>query len=122
MGDSVTRLKKNLQTLKVSQKPYYFLVCDAKPYGLVVSKRDISKSMQHRKELAQLAGGTGRPPKFGQCFFEGTNKLVFEMVRAPSGLARNLQKWIKDNTGLGLKVTVGDESSEDAEEEQTEQE
>jgi hypothetical protein len=112
-GDSFEKLKKALQALKLSKNPYYFLVCDAKPYGLVVSKKDITKSIQHRKELAQMAGGSTRPPKFGECRFEGTNKLTFEMEKPLPGLARILQKWIKDATGLGLKVTVGTETSDD---------
>jgi hypothetical protein len=113
-GDSLQKLTSALKTLKLSQKPYYFLVCDAKPYGLVVSKKDIRKSAQARKELAQVAGGSTRPPKFGECRFDN-GKYVFEMEKPPSGLARVLQKWIKDNTGLGIKVKVGTESAGDEE-------
>ena len=113
-ADAATKLKRALQSLKTAKMPYYFLVCDAKPYGLIVSKKDITKSAQAKKELAQLAGGSTRPPKFGECRFDG-GKLVFEMEKPPSGLARILQKWVKQSTGLGLKVMVGTESAEDEE-------
>src|SRR6185369_13571531 len=101
-----------LKTLKLAQKPYYFLVCDAKPYGLIVSKKDIRKSAQAKKELTKIAGGSTRTPKFGECHCDG-GKYVFEMEKPPSGLARILQKWIKENTGLGVKVMVGTESADD---------
>jgi peptidoglycan hydrolase-like protein with peptidoglycan-binding domain len=117
-GDSFKKLTSALKTLKLSKKPYYFLVCDAKPYGLVISKKDIRKNAQARKELAQIAGGSTRPPKVGECRCDG-GKYVFEMEKPPSGLARILQKWIKDNTGLGVKVMVGTESAEDEEEPKT---
>ena len=111
-GDSLAKLKKSLQALKLSKKPYYFLVCDAKPYGLIISKKDIRKNAQARKELAEVAGGSTRPPKSGECRFEN-GKHVFEMEKPPSGLARILQKWVKDTTGVGLKVMVGTESADD---------
>ena len=113
-GDSFTKLTTALKNVKLSKKPYFFLVCDAKPYGLMISKKDIRKNAQARKELAQMAGGSTRPPKVGECRFEN-GKHVFEMEKPPSGLARILQKWIKDSTGLGVKVMVGTESAEDEE-------
>ena len=113
-GDSLTKLKKALQTLKTAKRPYFFLVCDAKPYGLIVSKKDIRKSAEARKELAKIAGGTTRPPKVGECRFED-GKHVFDMEKPPSGLARILQKWVKTATGVGIKVKVGTESAEDEE-------
>jgi len=85
-GDSFVKLTSALKTLKLSQKPYYFLVCDAKPYGLVISKKDIRKSAQAKKELARIAGGSARPPKFGECRCEG-GKYLFEMEKPPAGLA-----------------------------------
>src|ERR1043166_9267362 len=72
----------------------------------------IRKNSQAKKELAQLAGGSNQAPKFGECRSD-SGKLVFEMEKPPSGLARILQKWIKENTALGLKVMVGTESAED---------
>ena len=113
-GDSYAKLTKALQSLKSSKLPYYFIVCKEKPYGLIVSKRDISKSSQHKKELAKIAGGSTSPPKGGQCRREG-NKLIFEMEKPPQGLARILQKWIKDATSIGFKVMVGNESADDGE-------
>ncbi len=111
-GDAITKLTTALKTLKTAKQPYFFLVCDVKPYGLLVSKKEIKTNAQAKKDLSQLAGGTTRPPKFGTCHFD-SGKLVFDMDKPPSGLARILQKWIKDNTGLGLKVMVGTESGED---------
>jgi hypothetical protein len=113
-GDSYAKLKKALQTIKTAKQPYYFLVCDAKPYGLLISKKDIRKNSEARKELGKLAGGTTRPPKVGECRFEN-GKHVFEMEKPPSGLARILQKWVKEATGVGIKVMVGTESAEDEE-------
>jgi hypothetical protein len=113
-GEAHKKLITALKSLKVSKKPYYFLVCDAKPYGLIVSRKDIRKSAQARKELAKIAGGSTRPPKFGECRCE-SGKYFFEMEKPPSGLARILQKWIKQCTGLGLKIVVGTESAEDEE-------
>lgn len=111
-GDVIVRLKRALQSLKNSKEPFYFLACDAKPYGLVVSRKNIKSSAQHRKELVTLAGGSTRPPKFGTCRRDGNN-LLFDMETPAPGLARILQKWIKINTGLPLKITVGDESADD---------
>ena len=111
-GDSFAKLTTALKNLRLAKKPYYFLVCDAKPYGLMVSKKDIRKNAEARKELVKMAGGSTRPPKVGECRFEN-GKHVFEMEKPPSGLARILQKWIKDSTGLGLKIMVGTESSDD---------
>src|SRR5262249_43790816 len=116
IGDACERLKKSLFALKTSPNPYYFLVCDVKPFGVVVSKKDIRKSMQHKKELSQVAGGSTRTPKCGECHFESGNKLVFEMEKPTPGLARILQKWLKEATGVGYKVMVGTESADDEEE------
>ena len=113
-GEGFAKLTSALKSLRTAKQPYFFLVCEAKPYGLVVSRKDIKSSGQAKKELAEMAGGSTRPPKFGQCHFDN-GKLVFDMDKPPSGLARILQKWIKDNTGLGLKVMIGTESG-DAEE------
>lgn len=110
--DSYAKVKKALQSLKAAKKPYYFLVCDVKPYALLISKKDIRKSAEAKKELAKLAGGSTRAPKPGECRFDN-GKHVFEMEKPPSGLARILQKWVKDSTGLGIKVQVGAETAED---------
>ncbi len=113
-GDSFARLTKALQALKSAKDPYYFLFCKDKPYGLIVSKRDITKNSQAKKELSQMAGGSTTPPRFGRCLRDGS-KLVFEMEKPLPGMARILQKWIKENTSLGFKVMVGDESADDEE-------
>src|SRR4030095_9316128 len=65
-GDSFEKLTKALQNLKASKVPYHFIACDAKPYGLVVAKKNIKSSAQHKKELAKVAGGSTRPPQLGK--------------------------------------------------------
>jgi len=112
--DTLEAVKRSLITLKTSKLPYYFIACDAKPYGLIVSKKDIRKSTPMKRELARIAGGTTRAPRVGTCRREN-NRLIFEMEKPPSGLARILQKWIKSSIGLGLNVMVGDESAEEQE-------
>ena len=114
VGDAIAKLTTALKTLRTAKQPYFFLVCDVKPFGLLISKKGLRTNAQAKKDLAQLAGGTTRPPKFGTCHFD-SGKLVLEMDKPPSGLARILQKWIKENAGLGLKVMVGTESGDDEE-------
>lgn len=111
-GDTIAKLTSALKSIKTAKAPYFCLICDAKPYGLIISKKDVRKSAQAKKDLAQLAGGSTRPPKIGTCSWDGS-KLVFDVEKPPSGLARIFQKWIKDNTGLGIKVMVGAESADD---------
>jgi len=112
-GDALTKLTTALNNLKIARKSYYFLACDARPYGFVLSKKDIRKNYEARKELSKLSGGSTRPPKVGECRFEG-GKYILDMDKPPSGLARVLQKWIKDTTGLNVKLMVGTESGDDA--------
>jgi hypothetical protein len=111
-GDALTKLTTALKTLKIARKPYYFVACDARPYGFVLSKKDIRKSFEARKELAQLSGGSTRPPKVGECRFDGS-KYILDMDKPPSGFARILQKWIKDSTGLTVRIMIGTESGDD---------
>jgi hypothetical protein len=115
-ANSIVKLTKLLKSLRMSKVPYHFLLCDAKPYGLVLCKKNIRQSAPHKKELAKLAGGSTRPPKFGTCRVE-SGKLIFEMEKPPTGLAGILQKWIKNTTKEKFaKVMVGTESAEDEEE------
>jgi hypothetical protein len=114
-GDTIAKLTNALRAIKTAKEPYYCIVCDAKPYGLIISKKDIRKSAQARKDLAALAGGSTRAPKTGTCVSD-SGKLVFDIEKPPAGMAQILQKWIKDNTGMGVKVMVGAESAEDAQE------
>ena len=111
-GDSLEKLGRLLKSLKTSRVPYHFLVCDARPFGLVLSKKSIKSSAKHKKELAEMAGGNTRPPKFGTCLRDG-NHLILEMDKPLPGLARVLQRWLKANIGIPFKVSVGGESSDD---------
>lgn len=113
-GDSLEKLGRLLKSLKTSKAPYYFLVCDARPFGMVLSKKSIKSSAKHKKELAEMAGGNTRPPKFGTCLRDG-NHLMLEMDKPLPGLARVLQRWLKANIGIPFKVSVGGESSDDEE-------
>ena len=60
----------------------------------------------YRRQHPPAKVGTGR---------RESSKLIFEMEKPVPGLARILQKWIKNSTGLGFKVMVGTESAEDEE-------
>ena len=113
-AESLEKLARLLQNMKTSRSAYHFLVCDAKPYGMVLSKKSIKSSPKHKKELAEMAGGNTRPPKFGTCLRDG-NKLILEMDKPVPGLARVLQQWLKTNIGIPLKVSLGDETTADDE-------
>jgi hypothetical protein len=113
--DSTKKLLTALRILKTAKKPFYFLACDKKPYGLIISKKDIRKNALAKKELAKIAGGTKRQPKLGECSW-ANNTLVLDMLKPPSGLARFLKKWIKDTTGLTMKVMVGTQTDDEEEE------
>lgn len=114
-ADSLEKLARLLKSLKTSKTPYHFLICDAKPYGMVLSKKSIKSSAKHKKELAEMAGGNTRPPKIGTCLRDG-NELILEMDKPLPGLARVMQRWLKTNIGIPFRVTVGDESSDDEDE------
>ena len=109
-GGSLERLALALKNMKTSRTPYHFLVCDAKPYGLVLSKKSIKTSGKHKKELAEMAGGNTRQPKFGTCLMDG-NELILEMDKPVAGLARVLQNWLKANLSKPIKVTIAGESA-----------
>lgn len=109
-GGSLERLALALKNMKTSRTPYHFLVCDAKPYGLVLSKKSIKTSGKHKKELAEMAGGNTRQPKFGTCLMDG-NQLILEMDKPVAGLGRVLEKWLKANLSRPIKVTFAGESA-----------
>jgi len=110
----VEKLTKALKALKTSKVPYNFLLCESKPYGLVVSKKVIVNSKEHKDQLKALSGGSTRPPRTGTCFFEN-GKYVFTLEKPlPGPFASILQKWINSTvTGLGAKVMIGKESGDD---------
>jgi len=106
-------LKTALQSIKTAKKPYYFMYCDVKPYGLIISRKDIRKSAIHKKEMVKLSGGVTRAPKCGEVRYEA-GKLVFEMEKALGGTARVIQTYIKNSIGTLVKIMVGAESGDDA--------
>ena len=90
---------------------YQFIVCDAKPIGLIVAKKITA---QHRAQLIQLTGSKRFFP-IGTCsFVEG--KFHFTMEKPLTGLARKLQESIKNSTGKKLPIVAGAESAEAEEE------
>jgi hypothetical protein len=113
-GDYRENLKAAFKRLKSSKELVYnFIVCDAKPQcGLIVSKQRISA--RHKAELTKITGSK-RFLKPGTCYVD-SGKLVFDMEKAPSGLAAKLKKSFKYFTGLTVGVVVGDQSDEDEEE------
>ena len=94
---------------------YHFIICDAKPLvGLMLSKQPISG--RHKAELSEVTGGR-RFLKPGLCRVEG-GKLILEMDEPPAGLAAKIRKSFKQFTGVNIGVRAGDQSDEDADEEQ----
>jgi len=112
-GDYRENLKAAYKKLKGSKELVYnFIVCDIKPQcGLIISKQRIGA--KHKAELTKVTGGK-RFLKPGTCHVD-SGKLVFDMEKAPQGLAAKLKKSIKYFTGLNIKVVVGDQSDEDEE-------
>src|SRR5205823_6199442 len=107
-GDYAAKLLATFQKLKGSKGlAYEFLVCDAKPMGLVVAKKITA---QHKAQLFDLTGSKRIFP-LGTCsFLEG--KFHFAMEKPLAGLARKLQESIKYFTGKKLPILVGSETAE----------
>ncbi len=114
-GEYGELLLKAFQKLKATPNvAYEFVICEAKPLGLMLAKKI---GAQHRASLTKVTGGKRFLP-VGTCTFqEGKFKFSFEMPSA--GMARRLQEAIKQHTGKKLPILVGTESVE-AEEDTTE--
>jgi len=111
-GDYRENLKAAFKRLKGSKELVYnFIVCDAKPQcGFIMSKQRINA--KHRAELTEVTGGSKQFLKAGTCRVDG-GILLFEMEKAPQGLAGKLKKSFKYFTEIPVRVMVGDQSDDD---------
>jgi hypothetical protein len=105
IGDLATRLLAGLNRVRNGKGSVSlpFVACVATPvYGLMVAKRITPK---HKAELAETTGGK----KFllGTCVFE-SGKITFVMETVKAGLAKQLQKSIKQATGKNMPVRARD--------------
>ena len=114
-GAYEVKLMAVLKKLKGSKGlAYQFIVCDAKPMGLMVAKKI---TPQHRAQLIKMTGSKRFFP-IGTCsFVEG--KFHFTMEKPPTGLARKLQESIKNYTGKKLPILAGTETAEAEDEGET---
>jgi hypothetical protein len=107
-GEYHARLLTAFQKLKSAKGlAYEFIVCDAKPCGVMVAKKI---TVKHKAELTQVTGSK-RFLHLGACHFEN-GKFVFTMEKPVTGLARKLQESIKFFTGKKLPILVGTETAE----------
>ncbi len=119
-GEYADRLLSALKKLKsMSGKPMKYLVCDARPFcGLMVARRI---SPKHKEELTELTGGSKKFLHIGECNFEN-GAYVFTSEQSVPGLARRLQKAVKNHTGKKFKFAhCGETVEEDDESEDVEQ-
>lgn len=94
-------------------KPMKYVVCDARPFcGLNVGKRI---SPKNRTELTELTGGGKKFLPIGECCFEN-DTYVFTCEQKVPGLARRLQKAVKNYTGKKFKISCGGETVEENDE------
>lgn len=111
--DYGVKLLDAVQKLKSTKGlTYEFIVCDAKPLGLMVAK-EISAA--HRAQLLKLTGGKRFFPAGTCSFVDG--KYQFSLENPISGLAPRLQESIKHFTGKKLPIVAGGESADGAAEE-----
>jgi hypothetical protein len=92
---------------------YEFVICDAKPLGIMIAKKI---SAQHKAELMKLTGSKKILP-VGTCTFQD-GKFAFTPEKPLPGLARKLQEAIKSHTGKKMPILAGTESAGDEPEEQ----
>ena len=113
-GEYHDKLWAAFQKLKSAKGvAYQFIVCDAKPCGVMLAKKINTK---HKEELTKVTGSK-RFLHLGTCAFEG-GKFVFTMEKPVTGLARKLQDSIKHYTGKKLPIKVGLETAEGDDEQQ----
>jgi peptidoglycan hydrolase-like protein with peptidoglycan-binding domain len=112
-GERLMTAFKKLKTM--NGKPFEFIVCDARPLpAIMVAKRVTPK---HKEELTEISGGSRKFLKKGYCYF-ADDHYVLEMAQSVPGLARKVQKAIKNHTGKKLKFSHGGETAGDDEEQE----
>jgi hypothetical protein len=113
-GDRLMTAFKKLKSM--NGKPLAFIVCDARPLpNIMVAKRITPK---HKEELTELTGGSRKFLKVGSCHF-ANDQYFLEMDQTVPGLARKVQKAVKNHTGKKLKFSHGGETAGDEEDEQS---
>jgi hypothetical protein len=106
-GEFAAHLMSALMALKSTKDAVYeFVICDAKPPGIMVAKK-ISPS--HKAQLTKLTAGTRFLP-IGSCTFTD-GKFNFNLDNPVPGLARKVQAAIKNHTGKKLPILAGNESA-----------
>jgi hypothetical protein len=111
-GERLLTAFKKLKTL--NGKPLTFIVCDARPLpAIMVAKRISTK---HKDELSEITGGSRKFSKKGSCYF-AKDHYVLELPQAMPGLARKVQKAVKNHTGKKFKFSHGGETAGDEDEE-----
>jgi hypothetical protein len=111
-GEYSARLMAALLKLKSAKDlAYEFILCEAKPIGVMVAKKI---SPQHKAQLMKLTGGKRFYP-LGSCTFVD-GKYHFNMEEPVAGVARRIQESIKVYTGKKLPIVAGAESAEEDEE------
>ena len=115
-GEYADRLLGAFKKLKsMGGKPMKFVVCEARPFcGLMVARRI---SPKHKEELTELTGGSKKFLKVGECHFEN-GTYVFTSEQSVPGLARRLQKAVKNHTGKKFKFANGGETVEEDDEQE----
>jgi peptidoglycan hydrolase-like protein with peptidoglycan-binding domain len=112
-GERLMTAFKKLKTM--NGKPFEFIVCDARPLpAIMVAKRVTPK---HKEELTEISGGSRKFLKKGYCYF-ADDHYVLEMAQSVPGLARKVQKSIKNHCGKKLKFTHGGETAGDDDEQE----
>ncbi len=113
-GEYADRLLTAFKKLKsMSGKPMKYVVCEARPFcGLMIGRRI---SPKHKSELTELTGGSKKFLKVGVCHFEN-GTYVFTSEQSVPGLARRLQKTVKNHTGKKFRFAHGGETVEEDDE------
>ena len=107
-GEYADRLLTAFKKLRsMAGQPMKYVVCEARPFcGLMIGRRI---SPKHKQELTELTGGSKKFLKIGECHFEdGT--YIFTSEQSVPGLARRLQKSVKNHTGKKFKFAHGGET------------
>lgn len=110
-ADRLLTAFKKVKTL--NGKPLAFIVCDARPFpNIIIAKRITSK---HKQELTEITGGSRKFLKVGSCHFVD-GQYVFTMQQSLPGLARKIQRSVKNHIGKKLKISHGGETAGDDDE------